>query len=199
MIISEFLPGSNATAIQITEDAVVYMQNLGFTVHRTPDQNASHPQGGSNCHYTYTNAFRVNDRIFISSYADGDPTFLPYDQQALAAWQAAAPNCQIIQIPCYGIIWAAGAIHCITMQVPRYTDPRPTAHVIAPAGGELLVSGYRRDIEWASSDDVKVTSVDLFSFRRRRPHLPPTSSPRARPMTDSSAGPCPRRRSTTPR
>jgi hypothetical protein len=66
VIISEFIPGSNATAIQITNDATTYMAGLGFEVIRVPDHNGYHP-GDPNCHYTYTNAFRVNDRIFIST------------------------------------------------------------------------------------------------------------------------------------
>jgi hypothetical protein len=36
VIISEFLPGSNSTAIQITNNAVGYMESLGFKVFRTP-------------------------------------------------------------------------------------------------------------------------------------------------------------------
>ena len=40
VIISEFKPGSNATAISITNNAVPYMQALGFQVHRTPAWNS---------------------------------------------------------------------------------------------------------------------------------------------------------------
>ncbi len=39
VIISEFQPGSNATAIAITNNAVPFMQGLGFTVRRTPAFN----------------------------------------------------------------------------------------------------------------------------------------------------------------
>ncbi len=161
VIISEFIPGSNPTAIQITNDGAEYMANLGYEVFRVPDSNSYHPYD-PNCHFTYTNAYRVNDRIFVPTYGQGNPAHLARDAQALAAWQAAAPDAEIIPINCYDIIWAAGAIHCIMMQVPRHTDAVPSAHVISPAGGELLVGGTVHDLEWVADDDREVTSIDLF-------------------------------------
>lgn len=156
VIISRFLPGSNATAIQITENAVPYMQNLGFTVHRVPAWNKGYT------HYTYTNAFRVNDRIFVPIYGKGNPAYLDEDQRALQAWtEAAGSGVTIVPIDCYSIIPAAGAIHCIVMQVPRYTASMPSAHVLSPDGGELLVWKNQHDLSWAASDDTGVTSVDL--------------------------------------
>jgi len=161
VIISEFVPGSHPTAIAVTNNAVTYMQNLGFTVHRPPAMVGYHPNGTS--HFTYTNAFRVNDRIFIPSYGGGNPSHSTRDAQALATWKACAgPTVEIIQIPCYDIIWAAGAIHCTCMQVPRYTDPAPSAHVISPDGNELLVTGTDHELCWAATDDVEVTDVDLY-------------------------------------
>jgi len=56
VIISEFIPGSNATAISVTENAVPYMESLGFTVYRTPAWNSPHPDNGYSTHWTYTNA-----------------------------------------------------------------------------------------------------------------------------------------------
>lgn len=163
VIISEFIPGSNPTAIQITENAVTYMQNLGFQVFRVPDHNGRHPNVSyGEVHFTYTNSIRINDRILIPSYGGGDPSKLVYDNAALAAFQAAAPSCQIIQIPCYDIIWAAGALHCISMNVPLRVDPIPAAHLISPDGGELLVCGTNHTFEWAACDDVDVTGIDLY-------------------------------------
>ena len=159
VMISQFQPGSNPTAMQITDDAVRYMADLGFTVHRPPAWNVG------TTHYTYTNGFRVNDRIFISTYGEGNPAYLDEDADALAAWQAAAgPAVEIVPINCYGIIWAAGAIHCIVMQVPRYTDPVPSAHVISPAGGELLVGGTTHTITWAATDtdNATIPQIDLY-------------------------------------
>jgi agmatine deiminase len=157
VIISRFLPGSNSDAITITENAVIYMEQLGFEVFRVPAHNGWHPYD-SGCHFTYTNAYRVNDRIFVPTYGG---THASRDMEALWAFQAAAPDCQIIPIDSYGIIYAAGAIHCIIMQVPGHTDPAPAAHVVAPDGGELLVSGAVYDLQWSAIDDVTVSSVDL--------------------------------------
>ncbi len=156
VIISEFKPGSNATAIQITNDAVPYMQDLGFTVHRTPAWNVG------STHYTYANAFRVNDRIFVPIYGPGNASYLDEDQAALDTWaDAAGPGVTIVPIDCFSIIPAAGAIHCIVMQVPRITSPLPSVHVISPAGGEVLAWGETHDVAWSSSDDGSVSSVDL--------------------------------------
>lgn len=164
VIISEFKPGSNPTAIEITENAVPYMQNLGFTVHRTPAWNAPHPDEGYDTHWTYTNSFRVNDRIFIPTYGETYPDYADEDAQALAAFEAAAPDLEIVQINCYPIIWAAGAIHCIVMQVPRYTDNEPSVHVIWPDGGEFLASGTTQTIEWCATDtdNDEIPQIDLY-------------------------------------
>ena len=164
VIISEFLPGSNPTAIQITENAVPYMQNLGFTVYRTPAWNAPHPDNSYNTHWTYTNSFISNDRIFIPTYGETYPDYADEDAEALAAFQAAASHLEIVQINCYPIIWAAGAIHCIVMQVPRHTGTVPSVHVIWPDGGEFLACGTTQTIEWVASDtdnDV-IPQIDLY-------------------------------------
>jgi hypothetical protein len=67
----------------------------------------------------------------------------------------------IVPIDCYDIIPAAGAIHCIVMQVPRYTDAAPSVHVLSPDGGEVFTYNRTHAITWSASDDVGVTSVDL--------------------------------------
>jgi agmatine/peptidylarginine deiminase len=162
VIIGEFIPGSNATAIQITNNAVPYMQNLGFSVTRTTSWNATYPGWGTT-HFTYTNAFRVNNRIFVPTYGAGGATYAARDTVALAAWQSAAgPDVTIVPINSWPIIYAAGAIHCIVMQVPAYIDTLPAGDVMSPDGGELLVSGTTHRIEWAASDDVGITAVDLL-------------------------------------
>jgi agmatine/peptidylarginine deiminase len=164
VIISEFKPGSNSTAIEITNNAVPYMESLGYTVYRTPAWNAPHPDNGYNTHWTYTNCYRVNNRIFIPTYGSTYPDYADEDAQALAVFQAAAPDLEIIQINCFPIIWAAGAMHCIVMQVPRCTNPKPAVHVISPDGGELLVSGTVQPIEWAATDtnNIDIPQIDLY-------------------------------------
>ena len=163
VIISEFIPGSNSTAITVTNNAVPYMQSLGFEVIRPQAWNA----GGA--HYTYTNAFRVNNRIFVPCYGTqlapgGNAAYNARDADALAKWQqAAGPDVQIVPIQCSSIIGASGAIHCIVKQVPRYTDAIPAAHVIAPAGGELWLVGSQQTIRWNATEtgNAPLASVDL--------------------------------------
>ncbi|MBX3355435.1 MAG: agmatine deiminase family protein [Phycisphaeraceae bacterium] len=164
VIISQFIPGSNASAINITNNAVTYMQNLGFTVHRPQAWNA----GGT--HFTYANAFRVNNRIFVPVYGTaivpgGNSAYNTRDADAMAKWQAAAgPGVEIIPIQCSSIIGASGAIHCIVKQVPRYVDSMPSAHVIAPAGGEVWLSGTTETIRWNATDtnNRALADVDLL-------------------------------------
>jgi agmatine deiminase len=163
VIISEFIPGSNGTAISVTNNAVPYMQALGFEVFRPKAWNA----GGA--HYTYANAFRVNNRIFIPVYGTalapgGNAAYNDEDADALAKWQAAAgPGVEIVPIQCSTIIGASGAIHCIVKQVPRFVDTIPAAHVVAPAGGELWLTGATETIRWNATDtnNANLASVDL--------------------------------------
>jgi agmatine/peptidylarginine deiminase len=176
VMISEFPAGSHATAISVTNNAVPYMENLGFEVHRIPARNCNYNSSTHACpvvagnnatHYTYANAFRVNDRIFIPTYGQGDTDpdnpFPALDAQALAAWQqAAGPGVEIIGINSFQIIPQAGAIHCIVMQVPRYTDSSPSSCMRTPKGGELLVAGGQHDIEWVANDDQGVDAIDVY-------------------------------------
>jgi hypothetical protein len=132
------------------------MQNLGFTVYRTPAWNVG------STHYTYTNAFRVNNRIFVPYYGHGYATD---DAEALANWTAAAgPGVTIVPINSYDIIPAAGALHCIVMQIPRYTNPTPAVHLISPNGGELIVSGTTQPITWAATDTDNrvIPQIELY-------------------------------------
>ena len=163
VVISEFIAGSNATALSVTNNAVPYMQALGFEVFRPQAWNV----GAT--HYTYANAFRVNNRIFVPCYGTllapgGNAAYNDRDADALAKWQAAAgPGVQIVPIQCSSIITASGAIHCIVKQVPRYTDAIPAAHLLAPAGGELWLSGSVQSIRWNATDtsNAPLASVDL--------------------------------------
>ncbi|MFM7133897.1 MAG: agmatine deiminase family protein, partial [Planctomycetota bacterium] len=164
VVISEFIAGSNATAISVTNNAVPYMQGLGFQVFRPKAWN-----DGAGTHFTYANAFRVNNRIFIPCYgtqlaAGGNSAYNDEDADALAKWQqAAGPGVQIVPIQCSSIISASGAIHCIVKQVPRRAELVPAAHVVEPAGGELWLAGSSQTIRWNATDtgNAALASVDL--------------------------------------
>jgi hypothetical protein len=163
VIISEFIPGSNSTALSVTNNAVPYMQALGFEVLRPQAWNV----GAT--HYTYANAFRVNNRIFIPVYGTalapgGNSSYNTRDADALAKWQAAAgPGVTIVPIQCSSIIGASGAIHCIVKQIPRQTGVIPSAHVIAPAAGDLWLVGSTQTIRWNATDtnNAPLANVDL--------------------------------------
>jgi len=165
VIISQFEDGSNPEAIQITNNAVPYMESLGFEVFRTPAWNSNHPSVNWFTHWTYTNSFRVNNRIFIPSYGENHPRYEENDLAALTAFQnAAGPRVEIIQINCYPIIWAAGAIHCIVMQMPRYIKPEPAIHIQKPEGNEIFINGINNTISWNACDTnfIDIDKIDLY-------------------------------------
>lgn len=167
VIISEFIPGSNATAITVTNNAVPYMQNLGFSVYRPKAWNVG------STHYTYANAYRVNNRIFIPVYgtstvAGGNAAYNDEDIESISIWNQAVgnsgtapydqvdfsrPKVTIVPIQCNGIIPAAGAIHCIVKQVPRHGATIPEVFVKTPSSGDIWLAGTTRTITWASSDE----------------------------------------------
>lgn len=163
VVISEFIAGSNATAISVTNNAVPYMQALGYEVIRPQAWNVG------STHFTYANAFRVNNRIFVPAYGTalvpgGNSAYNARDADALAKWQTAAgAGVTIVPIQCSSIISAAGAIHCIVMQVPRQTNALPSAHISSPAGGELWLVGSTQTIRWNATDtnSVALANVDL--------------------------------------
>ncbi len=153
------------TARDIADNAVPYMTTRGFAVTRLPAWSS----GGT--HFTYANAFRVNNRIFTPKYGTGSAfgglgfssTYVPYDNYALTAWQnAAGPGVSIVPIACFDIIPAAGAIHCIIKQVPRRTDSAPAVTVVSPNGGELLTTGATHKIRWEATDNQSIANVDLY-------------------------------------
>lgn len=107
VIIGQYAP-SDGQPYTITEAAVAALAARGYTVHRTPGWNS----GGT--HYTYTNAVVFNDLVFVPEFA-GYPT---ENAAALAVYQAAFPDHQVVPVDCSQIIHSAGAIHCVVMHVP---------------------------------------------------------------------------------
>jgi len=94
---------------QVTDATASLMQSRGYTVYRTPGWNA----GGT--HYTYTNAVLMNDLALICRFGGA---YSSQDAQALATFQSAMPDREIVQVDCGDIIFSAGAVHCIVMHVP---------------------------------------------------------------------------------
>ncbi|MDD5328328.1 MAG: agmatine deiminase family protein, partial [Phycisphaerae bacterium] len=133
-----------------TNNAAAAMQGMGYTVYRVPAWYSS------GTHYTYTNAAIVNNKVFIPRYSDSR------DATALSTFGSAMPGYEIIQVDCREIIPAAGAIHCVIKHVYTPTTPVPTIEVVSPNGDESLPAGIQQQINWVASDDVSVTSVDLY-------------------------------------
>ena len=101
ILISEFPDGSTGdelTAKNLTDAAAANLTSRGYTIWRIPaDRN-------SRAHYTYTNAAVVNNKVFVPQYASGDATFADEDAEALAVFEAAMPDHEIIPTDCYSII-----------------------------------------------------------------------------------------------
>jgi hypothetical protein len=102
--------------------------------------------------------------VLVPSYSE--PTVATYNAAASALWASLPGVVRVSQINAQALVTSAGVLHCIVMHLPA---PRgganPTAHVIAPAGGEVLTPGARFDVRWASDDDIGTTSVDVLLSR----------------------------------
>ena len=75
---------------------------------------------------TYTNSLFVNGVNLIPVYTDNTT----YESQALEIWKSAMPDWQHVTIDSSELITWSGAIHCITMTIPKgqfaKSEPAPT-------------------------------------------------------------------------
>ncbi|MEO0123320.1 MAG: agmatine deiminase family protein [candidate division WOR-3 bacterium] len=71
------------------------------------------PWSTSDAPPTYLNSLFVNNRILVPTWG------LSTDQEALNTYQQYLPGYQVIGINCSSMANSGGAIHCITMQVPK--------------------------------------------------------------------------------
>jgi len=109
VLIGEYGPNEGAGVPKTVTDATAaLMQSRGYTVYRTRGWNS----GGT--HYTYTNSVLMN-RLALVCQFNGYPA---ENAAALATFESALPEHEIVPIDCTGIITLAGAIHCIVMHVP---------------------------------------------------------------------------------
>jgi len=107
VMISKYDP-SLTVPYQVSEAAATDLASRGYEVFRTPGWQSG------NVHYTYANAVLIN-RLALVCQFNGQTT---RNQQALATFQSALPDKQIVPIDCSSIISLAGAMHCIVMHVP---------------------------------------------------------------------------------
>ncbi len=109
VLIGEYAAGEGAGVPKtVTDSTAALMQARGYTVYRTPGWRAS------GAHYTYANAVIVN-QIVLTCRFNG---YAAQNAQALATFQSALPDHEIVQVDCSQIIGLAGAIHCIVMHMP---------------------------------------------------------------------------------
>ncbi|MEM7198895.1 MAG: agmatine deiminase family protein [Planctomycetota bacterium] len=155
VIISDWPFNQGSIQDQICDGAAVSMAAEGFTVHRVPARSVGRT------HYTYTNVVLCNDLVLVPSYTNTQVR--QHNDEALQAWQAAAPTKTVVQINCQGIVTAAGVMHCIMMHIPAHRGGLdPTAYLINLNGGQTLTPGQRVEITWITDDDVGVDSVDVL-------------------------------------
>lgn len=137
----------------ITENATTDMTSRGYTVHRTPGWQSS------GTHYTYTNAVVLNSVVMMPTYSG----YTTQNAQAQTVFETAFEDKTVIPVDCSSIISLAGAIHCIVMHVPSAAPVTvPQVSMLAPNGGEILKTDEVYYVEWTATDDIGVTSVDLY-------------------------------------
>jgi len=76
--------------------------------------------------YTYTNSLIVNDVVLVPVFS----SFEDMEDEAIAAYENARPDLDIVTVNADGIIPSGGAMHCVTMTVPdgpveKYQDDPP--------------------------------------------------------------------------
>ncbi|MCE2875920.1 MAG: agmatine deiminase family protein, partial [Planctomycetaceae bacterium] len=107
-----------------------------------------------------TNATICNNVVMIPSYTNA--TVSSSNATALAAWQAACPGKTIVQVGCEGIISAAGAMHCIMMQVPASTGGNnPVTYVKNLNTAQSLTPGATVTVNWISDHVRTISAVDV--------------------------------------
>ncbi|HMN97262.1 MAG TPA: hypothetical protein PKC43_12550 [Phycisphaerales bacterium] len=107
----------------------------------------------------------------------------------MAIWRAVAgPGVQIIPIQCSSIS-AAGAIHRIAEQAPRYVVPMPSAAILAPIAGSRGIEGTTETIRRNATDADNFTraSADLTHSLDDDGTWTPTASGLPDPSADPGA------------
>ena len=155
VIISDWPNNVGSTQDNICDAAALSMATLGYTVYRVPAFSIS------GVHYTYTNSVICNNVVMVPTYTN--TTVSPSNSTALAVFGVAFPGKQIVGIPSQNIIASAGAIHCITIQVPTNKNGEyPGTYLVSPNTGGSFTSGQVVSIDWLADDDNAVSKVDLY-------------------------------------
>ncbi len=102
-------------------------------LHLPPGAEA--PRNGMRTTYrTYTNGIQCNGLYLMPTYNHA------FDQPALAVFQQALPDHQIVPIKCTTIINYGGALHCTSSDVPADPTARPAALAVVDIGGDVQLA-----------------------------------------------------------
>ena len=160
VVIADYPLAPGSAHDQVADAQAVSMAADGYTVTRV--DNIGNP---FQTHYTFTNVVMCNNIVLLPQY-DNIPA--SYSANALAAWQAALPGHQIIQVDCDAIVTAAGVMHCIVMHVPANAGgENPTVWMTSPNLTDLYEPGQQVNVTWRTDDDGApfgsgVTEIDLL-------------------------------------
>uniref|UniRef100_A0A7C4XK53 T9SS type A sorting domain-containing protein n=1 Tax=candidate division WOR-3 bacterium TaxID=2052148 RepID=A0A7C4XK53_UNCW3 len=112
VMVGEYAPGHpNDTVLDNRADSIANCKNREGFPYRVV--RIVMPWSTSDAPPSYLNSLFVNDRILVPIYG------LPEDQEALLTYQQYLPGYQVVGINCSSMSGSGGAIHCITMQVPK--------------------------------------------------------------------------------
>jgi agmatine deiminase len=104
-------------------------------LHLPPGAEA--PRDGMRTTYrTYTNGIQCNGLYLMPTYNHA------FDQAALAVFQQALPDHQIIPIKCTTIINYGGALHCTSSDVPADPTARPASLTVAAIGDDVQLDWW---------------------------------------------------------
>jgi len=155
VMISEWVNEPTASWAITSNNAAASFVSRGFNVIRVPAVRS----GGT--HYTFTNAVICNDLVLIPTYTNG--TASQFNDDALAAWQAACPDKTISQINCQALVTAAGVMHCIVMHVPEnFNGESPTVYTTSYNTPTTVDPGDLELLTWMVDDDIGATTVDIL-------------------------------------
>jgi agmatine/peptidylarginine deiminase len=93
------------------------------------------PERGSRSVYrSYTNGIQCNGLYLLPTYDS------PLDQAALAVFQQALPDHQVVPIRCVAIINYWGALHCTSSDLPADPLPRPETVTVTALGSDVQLT-----------------------------------------------------------
>lgn len=154
VMISEWVNEPSASWAITSDNAAADFAARGFTVYRVPAVRS----GGT--HYTFTNAVICNDLVLVPRYTNA--TAAQFNDDALAAWQAAYPGKTISQINCQSLVTSAGVMHCIVMHVPAPANgDAPGVYMTTQNDAPEFDPGDFVETQWLFDGD-DVTTADLL-------------------------------------